>query len=127
MIVTTTYEIGGREVVESIGLVRGSTVRARHLGKDITAVLKNVVGGEIDAQAVRRARISQRRVARPAARDGRDWVLAREQRHEQRAEPAAAEDQRAHDASVGARSGSAAPAWRCAWLHGSGRRRTCHR
>ena len=48
MIVTTTDEFGGREIVETIGLVRGSTVRARHLGKDITAVLKNVVGGEID-------------------------------------------------------------------------------
>lgn len=48
MIVTTIDEIPGRKVVEVIGLVRGNTVRARHLGKDVTAIFKNLVGGEID-------------------------------------------------------------------------------
>ena len=37
----------GHEIAESLGLVRGNAVRARHLGKDITAVFKNIVGGEI--------------------------------------------------------------------------------
>lgn len=48
MIIVTTYEIPGREIVEAIGLVRGSAVRARHLGKDIAAVFKNMVGGELE-------------------------------------------------------------------------------
>ena len=47
MIVTTTQEIPGYHVVEVRGLVRGSTIRARHLGRDILAVLRNLVGGEI--------------------------------------------------------------------------------
>ncbi len=47
MILSTTDSVPGREVVETLGLVRGNTIRARHLGKDIMAVLRNVVGGEI--------------------------------------------------------------------------------
>jgi len=47
MIVTTTQEIPGYHVVEVRGLVRGSTIRARHLGRDILALLRNLVGGEI--------------------------------------------------------------------------------
>ncbi|HDI11615.1 MAG TPA: YbjQ family protein [Candidatus Acetothermia bacterium] len=47
MIVTTTEGIPGHEVVEILGLVRGNTVRARHLGRDVLAGLRNVVGGEI--------------------------------------------------------------------------------
>lgn len=48
MILVTTNEVPGREIANVIGLVRGNTVRARHLGRDILAVLKNMVGGEID-------------------------------------------------------------------------------
>ena len=47
MIVTTTPDFPGREVLEVIGIVRGNTIRARHVGKDITAFVKNLVGGEI--------------------------------------------------------------------------------
>lgn len=47
MIFVTTESIVGREIVESLGTVRGSTVRARNLGRDIFAGLKNIVGGEI--------------------------------------------------------------------------------
>jgi len=47
MIITTTEFIPGKKVVKIIGLVKGNTVRARHLGKDILAALKNIVGGEI--------------------------------------------------------------------------------
>ena len=47
MIITTTEAVPRREVESVLGLVRGSTVRARHLGKDIGAMLRNVVGGEI--------------------------------------------------------------------------------
>ena len=47
MIVVTTHDLPGYNVVAVHGLVRGNTIRARHIGKDITAVLRNVAGGEI--------------------------------------------------------------------------------
>ncbi|MYD45951.1 MAG: YbjQ family protein [Gammaproteobacteria bacterium] len=47
MIVVNTDTVPGMRVVKSLGIVRGNTVRARHIGKDIMAGLKNVVGGEI--------------------------------------------------------------------------------
>ena len=47
MIITTTDEIPGVTIVETLGLVRGSTVRARHIGRDIMAGLRNMVGGEV--------------------------------------------------------------------------------
>ncbi len=47
MIVTTSEVIVGRKIKRTLGLVRGNTIRARHIGRDITAVLRNVVGGEI--------------------------------------------------------------------------------
>ena len=49
MIVTNTEGIPGREVTEVLGVVRGNTVRAKHLGRDILAGLKNLIGGEIGA------------------------------------------------------------------------------
>ena len=48
LIVTTTDAIPGATIVETLGLVRGSTVRARHIGRDIMAGLRNIVGGEVD-------------------------------------------------------------------------------
>jgi len=47
MIVVTTEQIANRKVTKTLGIVRGSTIRARHLGRDILAGLRNVVGGEI--------------------------------------------------------------------------------
>lgn len=47
MIQTTTDEIPGKKVTRVIGLVRGNTIRARHIGKDIAAAFKNIAGGEI--------------------------------------------------------------------------------
>ena len=47
MIITTTDNVPGRSVVETIGLVRGSAVRARALPRDIMAMLRGLVGGEI--------------------------------------------------------------------------------
>ena len=44
----TTPNIEGYKIVKTIGLVRGNTVRARHLGRDILATLRNLVGGEIN-------------------------------------------------------------------------------
>jgi uncharacterized protein YbjQ (UPF0145 family) len=48
MIVTPASSIAGYRVVKTLGLVRGNTIRARNIGKDILAVMKNVVGGEIE-------------------------------------------------------------------------------
>jgi len=48
MIIVNTEQIAGREIAESLGLVRGSTVRARNIGRDFFAGLKNIVGGEIE-------------------------------------------------------------------------------
>jgi uncharacterized protein YbjQ (UPF0145 family) len=47
MIVCTTPDIPDRKIVRSLGLVRGSSIRARHIGKDIMAVFRNMAGGEI--------------------------------------------------------------------------------
>lgn len=47
LLVATTDSLPGREIVETLGLVRGSTVRAKHIGSDIVASLRNLVGGEV--------------------------------------------------------------------------------
>jgi len=47
MIVTTTETISGKKVVKTLGLVKGNTIRARHVGRDIVAGFRNIVGGEI--------------------------------------------------------------------------------
>jgi uncharacterized protein YbjQ (UPF0145 family) len=47
MIMVTTDFVPGKEIKKTVGLVRGNTIRARHLGRDIKAGLKNIVGGEI--------------------------------------------------------------------------------
>ncbi len=47
MIITTSNQVEGKKIVKTIGLVRGSTIRARHMGRDIMAGLRSLVGGEI--------------------------------------------------------------------------------
>ncbi len=47
MILTTTMEVPGHRLVETLGMVRGNTIRARHVGRDIMAALRNIAGGEI--------------------------------------------------------------------------------
>lgn len=67
MILTTTETIPGKEIVEILGIARGSTVRARNIGRDIFAGLKNIVGGEIEEytklQAESREQALERMVA----------------------------------------------------------------
>jgi uncharacterized protein YbjQ (UPF0145 family) len=48
MIVTPSSTVAGHRITKTLGLVRGNTIRARHIGRDITAVFKNIVGGEIE-------------------------------------------------------------------------------
>jgi len=47
MIVATSETIAERRIVKTLGLVRGNTIRARHLGRDILALFRHIVGGEI--------------------------------------------------------------------------------
>jgi len=49
MIVSTTDTVPGHEITEVMGVVRGNTVRARNIGRDITQGLRNIVGGELKA------------------------------------------------------------------------------
>ena len=51
MLITTSETIANYRIVKTLGLVRGNTVRARHIGKDILAGLRNIVGGEIHEYA----------------------------------------------------------------------------
>jgi len=48
MIIVTTESVAGKKIVKTLGLVRGNTIRARHVGKDILAGFKNILGGEIE-------------------------------------------------------------------------------
>ncbi len=48
ILVTTQDNFGDRKITQTIGLVKGNTIRARHIGKDIVAGLRSIVGGEID-------------------------------------------------------------------------------
>lgn len=78
MITSTTDFIPGKEVIEILGIARGSTVRARNMGHDIMAGLKNLVGGEIDEytklQANSREQAMQRMV-KDAERLGADAII----------------------------------------------------
>ena len=47
MIITTSEQVEGKKIVKTIGMVKGSTIRARHMGRDIMAGLRGIVGGEI--------------------------------------------------------------------------------
>ncbi len=47
MLVVSSPNVPGKKIIKTLGLVKGNTIRARHIGKDILAVFKNIVGGEI--------------------------------------------------------------------------------
>ena len=51
MIIVTSPDIPGKKITRTLGLVRGNTIRARHVGKDIMAGLRSIVGGEIHEYA----------------------------------------------------------------------------
>jgi uncharacterized protein YbjQ (UPF0145 family) len=67
MIIVTSETIGDHRVVKTLGLVRGNTVRARHIGKDILAGLRNIVGGEIHEYAKLMAESREQAIDRMAA------------------------------------------------------------
>ena len=78
MILSTTHTVPGREIEAILGIARGSTVRARNVGRDIVAGLKNIVGGEIEEytqlQADAREQAMQRMID-DAKRLGADAVV----------------------------------------------------
>lgn len=79
MIIVTSESIANKRVVKTLGLVRGNSVRARHLGKDILAGLRNIVGGEVHEYAKLMAESREQsldRMAAEAARLGANAVLA---------------------------------------------------
>jgi len=47
MLLSTTATIHGKKIVRHLGLVRGNTIRARHIGRDIMAIIRHIIGGEI--------------------------------------------------------------------------------
>ena len=51
MIVVTSENIANKRIIKTLGLVRGNTVRARHIGRDILAGLRTIVGGEVHEYA----------------------------------------------------------------------------
>ena len=51
IILVTTFTVPEKKIVRTLGLVRGNTIRARHIGKDIMAGLRNLVGGEVTEYA----------------------------------------------------------------------------
>ena len=78
MILTTSDKIPGKEIIETLGLVRGSTIKAKHIGKDILAGLRSIVGGEIKeyTEALNEAReISTKRMIKEAEELGADAIV----------------------------------------------------
>lgn len=79
MLVVTTDGVPGREVVEALGLVRGASVRSKHVGVDIMAGLRNVVGGELKSYSSLMAGTREQaldRMIEEARKLGADAVVA---------------------------------------------------
>jgi len=64
LIVVTTEQIEGKKITETLGLVKGSTIRARHIGRDVMAGLRNIVGGEIKDYTVMLAQAREESLGR---------------------------------------------------------------
>ncbi len=78
MIIVTSDQIFGREIKKTLGLVKGNTIRAKHIGKDILAGLRNIVGGEIKeyTEALNEAREEAlKRMVKSAEEIGADAII----------------------------------------------------
>lgn len=78
MLMVTTDSIVGKEIVEVKGLVKGSAVRSKHIGKDIGASLKTIVGGELNGyneMLIEARQIALGRMADDATRLGANAVV----------------------------------------------------
>jgi len=79
MIISTSAQIEGKTIVKAVGLVKGSTIRARHLGRDIMAGLRGVVGGEITEYTKMMAEAREealRRMVEDAEKKGANAVVS---------------------------------------------------
>ena len=81
MMLVTTMDLPGHEIEEVLGLVRGSTVRCRNVGRDILAFFKNIVGGEVEEYtkllAEAREQAMDRMIAEAAAKGANAIVAMR--------------------------------------------------
>lgn len=78
MLITTSDTIGRKKIVETLGIVKGNTIRAKHIGKDIVAGLRNIIGGEIKeyTEMLSEARNeAMKRMVEDAKRMGADAVV----------------------------------------------------
>ncbi|RLC35815.1 YbjQ family protein [Candidatus Falkowbacteria bacterium] len=78
MILTSSDLIPGKEIKETLGLVKGNTIKAKHIGKDILAGLRNIIGGEIKeyTEALSEARkTSTKRMIEEAEKLGADAIV----------------------------------------------------
>ncbi len=78
MIVCTSEQIVGKTITETLGLVRGSTIRARNVGRDFMAGLRNIVGGEIKDYTVMLAQAREealQRMIEQAEEKGADAIV----------------------------------------------------
>jgi len=79
MILTTTEKISGKEISQIIGMVKGNTIRARNVGRDILAIAKNVVGGEIKEYTALMAQSREQAIDRmkeEAEKKGADAIVS---------------------------------------------------
>ena len=78
MIICNTETIAGKEITETLGMVRGNTVRAKHAGKDILASLRQIVGGEIreyTEMLVEARNVATHRMTEQAEKLGADAIV----------------------------------------------------
>jgi uncharacterized protein YbjQ (UPF0145 family) len=68
MMIASSSTIAGKRIVKTLGLVRGNTIRARHIGRDIVAVFKNILGGEIEEYTKLMAESREQAIDRMAER-----------------------------------------------------------
>ena len=79
MIITTSAQVEGKTITKTIGLVKGSTIRARHLGKDIMAGFRGMVGGEITEYTKMMAEAREeaiRRMTEDAEKQGANAIVS---------------------------------------------------
>ena len=78
MIITTTEQVEGKKVKRTIGMARGSTIRAKHIGKDIMAAFRNIAGGEVTEYVALMAEAREeaiKRMTADAERQGANAVI----------------------------------------------------
>ena len=79
MIITTSDKVEGKTIAKTLGLVKGSTIRARHLGRDIMAGLRGMVGGEITEYTKMMAEAREeaiQRMVEDAEKKGADAIVS---------------------------------------------------